>query len=111
MVQIGGYLTPDEHSEFKRYAAAFQFTESSLANLLIVRELRRQRLPKLRQLFASNAPLKERARITAHQSNERLKQTFDAHAQGAGVSPDQAASIIFRAELNERWLQRAVDSG
>lgn len=107
MVQIGGYLTPAEHADFKRYAAQFQLKESSLANLLIVRELSLKRLSSLKQSF-SPGPLKERSRITAHQADPAMKQAFEAHAALAGVSPDQAASLIFRAELAEHWLTKSV---
>lgn len=110
MSQIGGYLAPDEHAEFKGYAAQFHLKDSSLANLLVVRELRLRRLPTLKERHVSGAA-KARSRITAHQSNPQLKQAFDAHARACGISPDQAAAILFRAELAERWLEGSVLTG
>ena len=108
MVQIGGYLTPEEHAEFKGYAAEFHLKESSLANLLIARELRQRRLAELAKTFRTNAPLKKRCRVTAHQAEPNTKFEFEALARNAGMSPDQAASIIFRAELTERWVANSV---
>lgn len=109
MVQIGGYLTPEEHAEFRRYAMGLHLKDSSLANLLLARELRLRRMAVLKQLFPPPAPLKERSRITAHQSDPAIKQAFEALARGAGISADQAAAILFRAELAERWLATAID--
>jgi hypothetical protein len=109
MVQIGGYLSAEEHAEFKRYAAQFHLKESSLANLLIARELRLRRLTRLAQAFTQGSPLKKRARITAHQADGRVKEAFEALAHDAGVSPDQAAAVLYRAELTERWLAKSID--
>lgn len=107
MVQIGGYLTREEHTSFKRYAARFQLKGSSLANLLIARELRCARLESLKVSFSASR-LNARSRVTAHQSDHEVKTAFDAHASRAGVTPDQAAALIFRAELAERWLEKAI---
>lgn len=108
MVQIGGYLTPEEHAEFKRYAAEFHLKESSLANLLIARELCQRRLDQLRHSYLTSAPLKIRSRVTAHQPEGHAKLALEALASSVGISPDQAASVIFRAELTERWLAKCV---
>jgi hypothetical protein len=107
MVQIGGYLTSEEHAEFRRYAARFQLKDSSLANLLIARELRCNRLERLREVF-SPTPLKARSRVTAHQSDHGVKAAFEACAIRAGVSTDLAAALVFRAELAEQWLEKAT---
>jgi hypothetical protein len=108
MAQIGGYLTPDEHEEFKRYAAQFHLKDSSLANLLLARELRVRRLGALKDQFPPGPPLKERRRVTAHVPNEAVKRAFEAHAQEVGVSPNQGAAVLFRAELVQRWLERSI---
>lgn len=107
MVQIGGYLTSEEHADFKRYAAQFQLKDSGLANLLIARELRCDRLERLKALFPP-VRLMDRSRVTAHQSDPEVKTIFEAHAHRASVSCDFAASLIFRAELAERWLEKAI---
>lgn len=110
MVQIGGYLTPEEHAEFRRYAAEFHLKDSSLANLLLARELRLRRLARLKQAHLPSSPLKKRSRVTAHQSDPGVKETFDALAREAGISPDQAAAVLFRTELAERWLATSINS-
>ncbi|OYW45878.1 MAG: hypothetical protein B7Z08_01385 [Sphingomonadales bacterium 32-68-7] len=108
MAQIGGYLSPAEHLEFKRYAAQFQLKDSSLANLLLARELRLRRLSDLKASYLRSTPLPQRSRITAHQADAAVKAAFEAQAREAGLSPDQAAAIVFRAELGERWLERSI---
>jgi hypothetical protein len=110
MVQIGGYLTPEEHAEFKRYAAQFHLKDSSLANLLLARELRLRRLARLKQSFLPSSPLKKRSRVTAHQSDPGVKTAFEALARDAAISPGQAAAVLFRAELTERWLASSIDN-
>lgn len=108
MSQIGGYLTPDEHEAFKRYAAQFHLKESGLANLLLARELTLGRLPELKARDGAGLPLKDRRRITAHAPTVAVKAAFQAHSQKAGLTSNQAAAILFRAELRERWLERSV---
>lgn len=109
MAQIGGYLTPEEHAEFKRYAAAFQLKESSLANLLLVREMRLGRLGRLKEVYLPQVPMRSRGRVTAHQPDGTTKEAFEAHARAEGLKPDQAAAVLFRAELTERWLDMAIE--
>jgi hypothetical protein len=108
MAQIGGYLTPEEHEMFQTYAVEFGLSESGLANLLLVREMRRQRLHDLKGKYAAGAPSDSRQRVTAHQRNAALKMAFDERSSDEGLKPDQAASIVYRAELDERWLERSV---
>lgn len=108
MTQIGGYLTPEEHSEFQRYAAQFHLKDSGLANLLVERELRLHRLEELKPTYFRCTSAKHRSRITAHQADPAFKAAFEARARDADLSPDQAASVLFRAELGERWLEKSV---
>lgn len=111
--QIGGDVTADEHSRFRNYAAQFHLTESGLANLLIVRELKLRRLANRPELYspsphATRSRTRARPRVTAHQSDAALKVAWEALAAGIGIGPDQAASAVFRAELVEKWLESAL---
>ena len=110
MTQIGGYLNAIEHAEFKSYASEFHISESGLANLLIARELRCKRLRKLRIADACSSLAGSRERVTAHQRDNSAKVAFEARASEEGLRPDQAASIIFRAELREQWLAQSITS-
>ena len=106
--QIGGYLSETEHRAFKQYAASLGVSESSLASLIVLRELHQQRMLELIPRFQGRVPAQERKRITAHQRDPEPKAAFDAWCNVAGIPPDQGATILFRAELDERWLLSCV---
>lgn len=108
MAQIGGYLQPDEHARFKAYANGLGLSESALANLLIVREIRRKRLGVLKVKYLAGKPSESRQRVTAHRPDAVMKAAFLSRSSEEGLKPDQAASIIYRAEINERWLEQAI---
>ncbi len=109
MAQIGGNLPPSEFAAFQCYAAGLLISESSLANLLIQRELSLKRLGELAKRFEGNVPASERGgRVTGHQSSEELKAAFERHARERSLFSGHAATILFRAELEERWLAEWV---
>jgi hypothetical protein len=108
MVQIGGYLDPNEHASFKAYATCLQISDSALANLLIVRELRCKRLNRLKSPFQQTIAAANRKRITAHISDPSFKFAVETHLTEVGLTPDQAMSILLRAELCERWLANSM---
>jgi hypothetical protein len=108
MVQIGGYLQPDEHASFKTYANDLGLTESALAKLLLVRELRRKCLNELKGKYPPGARSGSRKRVTAHRPDAAMKTAFSERCSEEGLKPDQAASILYRAELDERWLDKAM---
>lgn len=108
--QIGGWLRASDKDALYDYLKQFGIRPTAAATLLIARELRCKRLPKLKDQYRNPAGA-NRKRLTAHQPNGALKQAFKDHAASFGMDPDPAASIVFRAELDERWLQRSVESG
>jgi hypothetical protein len=106
--QIGADMLPSEHRDFCAYADSLHLKDSALANLLIVRELRRKRLAKLKLLYFKEVAKTGSARITAHQTSEAAKAAFLAHAAIHNLKMGPAAAIIFRAELAEHWLERST---
>jgi hypothetical protein len=108
MAQVGGYLLPDEHSRFKTYANDLGLSESALAKLLLVRELRGKRLNALIGHYPSGTQSGGRKRVTAHRPDAALKTAFLARSKEEGLKLGQAASILYRAELVERWLDKAM---
>src|SRR3546814_7271787 len=80
MAQILGYLSDDEASAFQQYAAELRLDVTALANLLIVRELRRERLAALRPLHDRDLGGQGKKKIVAHQSDPETKAAFKAHA-------------------------------
>lgn len=109
LAQILGYLTTEEVLHFQSYAAELRLDATALANLLIVRELRNPRLGKLRERFDRELGGSERSKVVAHQRGERTKLAFKEHAEGLGLKASRAAAILFRAELEELWLQGSMD--
>lgn len=108
MGQIGGWLDPDDQVAFQNYAASLHLSATSLAKLLIRRELKLHRLEQLKALDDPGGSSVSRKRVTAHFKDSRTKQAFGGRADGAGLAPDVAASILFRAEIRERSLYATV---
>lgn len=106
--QTGGYLSDEQHSAFKQYAASLNVSISCVASLLVLRELSARRLCHLKPDFDEGLPPGKRNRVTAHHRDPEQKAIFKALCKDADIAPDRAASILFRAELNEHWLRRCV---
>ena len=106
--QTGGYLSDDHHAAFKDYAASLNVTVSSLASLLVLREMNQRRLASLMARFDAPTPTGKRPRITAHHRDPEQKAAFVSLCDEIGVAPGRAASALFRAELEERWLRSCI---
>lgn len=105
--QIGAWVRADEYARFMDYLAQFHLRPAAVATLLIVREIRRCHLPELKELYGHPAG-PDRERITARPVDGRLKRKFEAHVERLGIGPDPAAAMVYRAELDDRWLERAL---
>src|SRR3546814_10703117 len=90
MAQILGYLSDDEASAFQQYAAELRLDVTALANLLIVRELRRERLAALRPLHDRDLGGQGKKKIVAHQSDPETKAAFKAHAIACDLKPSRS---------------------
>jgi hypothetical protein len=108
MAQVLGYVTPAERDAFEAYAHDHGLDVTALANLLIARELKAKRLEKLLLSSGPGEALSVRAKIVAHTPSDATKAVFAIRAAQAGVKPSRAAAILFRTELEERWLERHV---
>ena len=109
MAQIIGYLTFEEAAEFDRYASNLRLDRTALANLLIVRELRCDRLRLLSTIFDCKVSNGGKTKIVAHQSDGSTKAAFKCHVESHGLKPGRSAAILFRAELKEHWLLTSID--
>jgi hypothetical protein len=110
--QVHGYLSDSERRNFENYAGQHGLHVTALARVLLVRELRLRRLSRLVVKYPS--PLRSPAKkVTAHLTNTCLAAAFVDECGQAGVSLSEAAAVIFRAELAEKWLEKAIllDSG
>src|SRR3546814_16146988 len=111
MAQILGYLSDDEASAFQQYAAELRLDVTALANLLIVRELRRERLAAIRPLHDRDLGGQGKKKNVAHQSDPETTAAFKAHAIARALKPSSAAALIFRAEIAERSDEHRVGKG
>lgn len=107
VAQITGYLPRQDAESFQTYAASMGIDKSSLANLLIRRELILNRMATL-VTFQHHEPRALCIKVTAHLTDESAKAAFTAAAERCGLRPGNAASLLFRAEIAERWLERAI---
>jgi len=109
MPQQQAYLTPEEDTELRNYARSHGLDATALANMLLIRELRLGRLKTEQFPVLDPGGQRQRSRkITAHLQSEDQKGSFTAHAVACGLRPATAASMLLRAELLERWLERAM---
>jgi hypothetical protein len=46
--------------------------------------------------------------VTAHFESLQLKAAFATHIRGLGLGSDEAAWLLFRGELLNRWLVRTL---
>lgn len=97
-----------DQAAFQLYAEHLGLHMSTVATLLLARELRIKRLSRLaeRNLAVKGTPLD--GKIIAYLNSEDVKTSFGAHAACADMRPGPAAALIFRAELAERWLERVI---
>lgn len=108
MAQIGCNLTEEEAEDLNRYAAAMELSRPCVCALLVHRELRRPRLKKLKATCPEpfgTGPLK---RVTVRIDNPDLKEAFAVHVAGCGMGSDEAAAILFRTEIKEKWVLNSL---
>lgn len=103
---IGAWLSADDGHAFSSYAQSLGLDESALATLLLVRELQLKRLANTSEKRLDAAGKVKR--VSARPRNPAVESAFAAHAKSVGLRPGRAASILYLAELSERWLERAL---
>jgi hypothetical protein len=104
-------MTVNERTAFGHYAKALGLAAGTVATLLMIRELSIGRLgglkvdPKLR-------PVENTAgTVTSHRFSKSQKRKFERHVEKVGVpSTSQGLGILCRAELQERWLENALQT-
>lgn len=93
-------MTEIEARAFASYAEGLGIDTTALANLLIRRELELCRLGAL----VAERPRESVTKVTAHFRAAELKAHFRDHAGKFGLRPGPAAALLYRAELEEKWL-------
>ena len=110
-IQFGCYMTPEEAKQLNDYAEGMEISRPKLCILLVVRELRCDRLAGLSRVDNSPLPKKESKRVSARAISPAIKAEFTKHAIAHGLGTDEAAAILFRTELAERWLEHCLCIG
>jgi len=113
--QVTVRLDSDLKAGFEAYAGQFELSASELAKLLIVRELKLRRLESLKYSGTPHGPRKRRRgtegpppTITAHFSTRAPVEAFDAYAKRCGLSRSETGAWVFRQEIHEKWLEKAL---
>lgn len=99
MPQITARLSPQDRESFEKYASSVGLNGSSLARVLIVRELRLT--GKRPPTDIGRRPGSEEGKLTAHSCSEQTVALFDAYAKACGLSRAAAAKLIFERELRD----------
>jgi hypothetical protein len=105
MPQITTRLSPKARRQFEKYAVSLGLTGSSLARLLLVRELQRPMKSRPRSFGKSGS---EDGKLTAHSCSADTVKQLQARANAQRLSRAEAAKLIFERELQDRWLAGAA---
>ncbi|WP_110298483.1 hypothetical protein [Blastomonas natatoria] len=104
-------MSAEEATNLSSYAENLGVKRSVLVSLLVLRELNCHRLAWLRTKHRYAALKKGRERVTARLSTMSLKDSFAVHISKFGMGSDEAAWILFQAELSEKWLEKSLFDG
>jgi hypothetical protein len=107
MPQITARLSPEVRQRFETYAVSVGLNGSSLARLLIVRELRQKR--RLWGQRTDEGIRSGNAKLTAHSCSAEIVDQFDAYAKASQLSRAAAAKLVFERELRDKWLINAME--
>jgi hypothetical protein len=87
----------------KAYAVAHELRRPSLCALLVLRATRSANFATLKTRFAGSEPKAGSMRVTARVS-QPVHLAFEEAAALHGLGADDAAAMVFRAELTDKWL-------
>jgi hypothetical protein len=105
--QITAHICASERAAFEAYARTFGLDPASLLALLLSRELRFARLGSLQENdMPSGEP--RNMKVTVHGRDLGLRLGVMALAAACGTSISNVCAVVMRAELRDRWLERAL---
>lgn len=107
---IGSYVLRDEQSALDEYAASLGLSRSKLLGMLIIRELSCRRISSLAPRFLRNLSKKDGVWVAAQFDGDQIGKSFEDYVQRAALLKTAAAGAVFRAELEERWLEGLLSS-
>ena len=108
---IHGYVCADVHGRFEAYRREIGLTSgSALLTLLVLRELKLQRLgaspPRTRD---GTAPMPRESKVSAYIDADKVTE-FKALTDALGRSTSDCAADLIARELEERWLETALET-
>ncbi len=106
--QITARLSKASKEAFEKYAQTCWLANSELAQLLILREQHRRRLPALRDGSKSKLEGSMRLTVTAHVPIVHVAE-FNVYAESLGLSRSRALSLLLEQELMEQWLKTSIE--
>lgn len=103
--QVNTYVTPEERENFELYARNFLLDVAGLLILLFARETR---VGQLRALTLTDVapPASRNAKLSARLKAEEHAM-LTKMAKDNGLSLSKAGAMLVRAELKQRWLEKA----
>ena len=107
-VQFGCYLRSGEAKRLATYAERLQINRPNLGILLIMRELKCSRLGGMPRREGPALSKKGAVRVTARANRPDVKELFAKRIARLGLGMDEAVAMLFRAELDEKWLAHSL---
>lgn len=104
MAQVGCNLSEEEAEDLEKYAVGMELTRPGICALLIHRELRRPQLAKLKSAPPAPYGVGRLKRVTVHIADIAFKKAFADHVRSLRLGSGEAAALLFRTELKERWV-------
>jgi hypothetical protein len=105
---IHGYVCSDVHGRFEAYRREIGLTSgSALLTLLVLRELKVQRLTAMAGPQRDRAHAPRESKVSAYIDCGKVEE-FRALAGRLGRSTSDCAAALVSQELEERWLDAAI---
>lgn len=106
---IHGYVCADVHGRFEAYRREIGLTSgSALLTLLVLRELKLQRLGTSRTRDGT-APMPRESKVSAYIDADKVTE-FKALTDALGRSTSDCAADLIARELEERWLETVLET-
>jgi hypothetical protein len=106
--QIGCRLSKQEAWSLDWLAKRHGVSRPDLCIMLVQRALNGGRLAQLGDIYSRVQVRAGGARVTARTYRADVKEGFAAAARAADLLSDEAAAVVFRAEIEEKWICAAM---
>lgn len=108
-IQIGCNLEPDIGRQLNAYAKRCEVSRSKLLALLVVRELSRRQLGRLRDTYDGSVDKKGTKRVTCRMMSKERRDRFYRHIKGLDIGREDGLAILARREIEEQWFAKVLE--